>query len=177
LLHNFLLKKRKIIKYNLILCQFQTVPKEKRNIVFIGNPGTGKTHLAIAIGIKALVKNFKVLYTSVAEMLHSLNASKADNSYYQKVNFYLKFDLLILDELGFKKLLNDRDESNLITTFIEPEGFNFELFHDKLKEKGFVIYPGKLLDKNTFRVGNIGNIDIEDIIKFIRAVKEVLNGK
>lgn len=78
--------------------------KEKRNIVFIGNPGTGKTHLAIAIGIKALVKNFKVLYTSVAEMLHSLNASKADNSYYQKVNFYLKFDLLILDELGFKKL-------------------------------------------------------------------------
>ena len=62
--------------------------------------------MSIAIGIKALMKNFKVLFTSVAEMLHSLNASKADNSYYQKVNFYLNFDLLILDELGFKKLPN-----------------------------------------------------------------------
>lgn len=78
--------------------------KEKRNIVLIGNPGTGKTHLSIAIGIKALTKSYKVLFTSVSEMLQSLNASKADNSYYQKVNYYLHFDLLILDELGFKKL-------------------------------------------------------------------------
>ena len=39
-------------------------------------------------------------------MLHNLNASKADNSYFQKVDFYLTPDLLILDELGFKKLPN-----------------------------------------------------------------------
>jgi DNA replication protein DnaC len=78
--------------------------REKRNIVFIGNPGTGKSHLSIAIGINALLKGFKVLFTPVSEMLHTLNASKADNSYFQKVNFYLNFDLLILDELGFKKL-------------------------------------------------------------------------
>lgn len=78
--------------------------KEKRNLVFIGNPGTGKTHCSIAIGIKALMKGFKVYFTSVAEMLQNLNASKADNSYYQKISFYLAPDLLILDELGFKKL-------------------------------------------------------------------------
>lgn len=78
--------------------------KEKKNIVFIGNPGTGKTHLSVAIGIRALLKGYKVLFTPVSEMLHSLNAAKADNSYYQKVNFYLAPDLLILDELGFKKL-------------------------------------------------------------------------
>ncbi|MEA1964444.1 MAG: IS21-like element helper ATPase IstB [Candidatus Aerophobetes bacterium] len=80
--------------------------KEKRNIVFIGNPGTGKTHLSIAMGIKALMKGYKVLFTSVSEMLQNLNASKADNSYYQKVSFYLTPDLLILDELGFKRLPN-----------------------------------------------------------------------
>ena len=80
--------------------------KDKRNIVFIGNPGTGKSHLSIAIGLKALMKGFKVLFTSVSEMLQNLNASKADNSYYQKVNYYLAPDLLILDELGFKKLPN-----------------------------------------------------------------------
>lgn len=78
--------------------------KEKKNIVFIGNPGTGKTHLSIAISIKALMKGHKVLFSPVSELLHSLNASKADNSYYQKVNFYSTPDLLVLDELGFKKL-------------------------------------------------------------------------
>ena len=78
--------------------------KERKNIVFIGEPGTGKTHLSVAIGIKALLKGYKVLFSSVSEMLHNLNAAKADNSYYQKVNYYLAPDLLILDELGFKKL-------------------------------------------------------------------------
>ena len=78
--------------------------REKRNIVLIGNPGTGKTHLSIAISLVALMKGFKVLFTSVSEMLQALNAAKADNSYYQKVAYYLAADLLILDELGFKKL-------------------------------------------------------------------------
>ena len=78
--------------------------REKKNIVFIGNPGTGKTHLSVAIGVRALMKGFKVYFTSVAEMLQTLNASRADNSYYQKVAFYLAPELLILDELGFKKL-------------------------------------------------------------------------
>ena len=50
------------------------------------------------------MKGYKVLFTPVAEMLHNLNASKADNTYYQKVDHYLKPDLLILDELGFKRV-------------------------------------------------------------------------
>lgn len=78
--------------------------REKKNVVFIGSPGTGKTHLSVAISIRALMKGFKVYFTSVAEMLQNLNASRADNSYYQKVAFYLAPELLILDELGFKKL-------------------------------------------------------------------------
>jgi DNA replication protein DnaC len=86
-----------------LTCQFI---KEKRNVVFIGNPGTGKTHLSIALGIQALHKEFKVLFTSVSEMLHNLNSAKADNSYYKKIEFYLEPSLLILDELGFKKLPN-----------------------------------------------------------------------
>lgn len=86
-----------------ITCQFIL---NKKNIVFIGNPGTGKTHLSIAIGIKALQKGFKVLFTSTAQMLHELHISKADNSYHKKLDFYLNPDLLIIDELGFKKVPN-----------------------------------------------------------------------
>jgi len=64
----------------------------------------GKSHLSIAIGIKALVKGYRVLFTKVSEMLQTLHFSKADNSYYQKLDYYLRLDLLILDELGFKKI-------------------------------------------------------------------------
>ncbi|MFC1567189.1 IS21-like element helper ATPase IstB [bacterium] len=80
--------------------------KEKKNVIFIGNPGTGKTHLSIALGLQALKKGYKVLFTQVSEMLHNLHISKADNSYYKKLEYYLSFDLLVLDELGFKKIPN-----------------------------------------------------------------------
>jgi len=82
-------------------CQFVG---DAKNIVFMGAPGVGKSHLSIAIGIKALVKGYRVLFTKVSEMLQTLHFSKADNSYYQKLDYYLRPDLLILDELGIKKI-------------------------------------------------------------------------
>jgi DNA replication protein DnaC len=82
-------------------CQFI---RESANLIFIGNPGTGKTHLATTIGLNAITKGFKVLFTDVGEMLDQLHMSKADNSYYKKLQDYLNPDLLILDELGFKAL-------------------------------------------------------------------------
>ena len=50
------------------------------------------------------MKGYKVLFTPLSEMLHILNAAKADNTYYQKVDYYIKLGLLILDELSFKRL-------------------------------------------------------------------------
>lgn len=82
-------------------CQFV---KEARNVVFIGPPGVGKSHLSTGIGIKAVAKGYKVLFTQVNEMLQNLYFSKADNSYYAKLNYYLSPDVLVLDELGFKKI-------------------------------------------------------------------------
>lgn len=84
-------------------CQFI---EHKKNIVFIGKPGVGKSHISVGIAIKALLKGYNVLFTQVSEMLQALHQSKADNSYYKKLNYYIKPDLLILDELGFKKVPN-----------------------------------------------------------------------
>ena len=62
----------------------------------------------------------------------------------------------------------------LLTTVIEPdnENYDFEEFHDYLYEKGFTIYPGKLAEKNTFRVANMGDIKTDDIERFIEAMSE-----
>ena len=87
--------------YNLATCEFI---RKKENIVFIGPPGTGKTHLSVSIGIKALQQGYKVIFTTVSDMMSALFESKADNSYAQKLRYYLSCDLLILDELGFRKL-------------------------------------------------------------------------
>jgi len=82
-------------------CQFIG---QKKNIIFLGEPGVGKSHLSIAIAIKALLKGHRVLFTQVSEMLQNLHQSKADNSYYKKLDYYIKPGLLVLDELGFKKI-------------------------------------------------------------------------
>jgi len=84
-------------------CQFVDM---RKNIVFMGEPGTGKSHLSIGIAIKALLKGHRVLFTQISEMLQNLHLSKADSSYYKKLDYYIKPELLILDELGFKKIPN-----------------------------------------------------------------------
>lgn len=87
--------------YNLATCEFV---RKKENVAFIGTPGTGKTHLAIALGYKAISQGYKVQFTTVNHMLEELYLSRADNSFEQKLRFYTNPDLLILDELGIKKL-------------------------------------------------------------------------
>ncbi len=50
--------------------------------------------------------------------------------------------------------------------------YNFKDFYDKLKAKGFVIYPGKVTKLDTFRIGNIGDIYPEDIKRLLKAIEE-----
>jgi len=93
------IKKREIIE--LATCSF--VPKGE-NIILVGQPGTGKTHLSISLGLKALGYGYTVLFTTVWEMITHLQASRADHTYKRKIEYYLKPDLLILDELGYKTM-------------------------------------------------------------------------
>jgi len=74
------------------------------NIIFIGQPGTGKTHLSVALGLRALGYGLTVSFTTVADMITTLEQSRADLSYQRKIQQYLKPDLLILDELGYKSM-------------------------------------------------------------------------
>jgi len=123
----------------------------------------------------------QTLFTPAIQICYALkqalNEYFLEGEYNRRTRYFLNWGTLVdrMIALGFKKLLNDEDESRLVTTFIEPEEFDFQIFHDKLKQRGFVIYPGKLDNKKTFRIGNIGDIDYHHIQLFIKAVKEVIN--
>lgn len=81
-------------------------------------------------------------------------------------------------ELGFKTLLPDSEQSPVITSFYYPDNsFNFKDFYEKLKNKGFVIYPGKISQADTFRIGNIGDVYPEDFRNLVAAIKEIQNEK
>ena len=87
--------------YELASCRFVD---QKHNVIFMGKPGVGKTHLAHAIGLEAIKKGKKVLFAHTNEMMEKLYFSRADGSYRFTIQKYLKPELLILDELGFKKM-------------------------------------------------------------------------
>jgi DNA replication protein DnaC len=77
----------------------------------MGNPGVGKTHLANSIGLEALKMGYKVLFIHSNDMVNKLISSKGDGSYFSLLKELLNVDLLIIDEVGFKKIaLNYVDE-------------------------------------------------------------------
>lgn len=85
-------------------------------------------------------------------------------------------DVLVegMRSLGFKTLLKDEVQSPIITSFLYPDKeFDFKEFYHQLKEKGFVIYPGKISQADTFRIGNIGDVFPEDFSRLIEAIKTV----
>lgn len=77
-----------------------------------------------------------------------------------------------MTSLGFKTFLPENLQSPFITAFFSPDApdYQFEKFYRLLKNQGFVIYPGKVTDADTFRIGNIGDVHRGDINRLIDAV-------
>ncbi len=73
---------------------------------------------------------------------------------------------------GFKPLLPDELQSPIITSFLYPDddAFEFRALYDALKRLGFVIYPGRISQAETFRIGNIGHVFPADMERLLTAV-------
>ncbi|MEQ8549420.1 MAG: IS21-like element helper ATPase IstB [Cyclobacteriaceae bacterium] len=74
---------------------------EGQNVILAGNPGTGKTHIAIGLGLKACMKGYKVLFTSIHGLLTQLRESHSTRTLKQTENRFEKYDLVICDEFGY----------------------------------------------------------------------------
>jgi DNA replication protein DnaC len=71
--------------------------EERTNLVFIGPPGVGKTHLAIGLGLKAIEAGYKVLFTTALALVETLELAELKGELKKKIASLLKFDLLIID--------------------------------------------------------------------------------
>jgi 2-aminoethylphosphonate-pyruvate transaminase len=78
--------------------------------------------------------------------------------------------------LGFEPLLPDRLQAPIIVTFRMPADprFVFQTFYDKLKDRGYVIYPGKLTVADSFRIGCIGRLYPDHLRGAVKAVGDIL---
>jgi len=80
-------------------------------------------------------------------------------------------------ELGFETLLSDNLQAPIIVTFKMPADpvFDFQAFYDRVKDQGYVLYPGKLTVAPSFRVGCIGHLNADDMRAALAAMKGILN--
>ena len=95
---------------------------------------------------------------------------------YQENNRYL---ISHMKAMGFIPYVPEEHQGPIITTFFYPENRNytFDEMYRYIKERGYAIYPGKVTDADTFRIGNIGEIYLEDMEKLCRIFREFLQAK
>ncbi|WP_240664732.1 2-aminoethylphosphonate--pyruvate transaminase [Paenirhodobacter ferrireducens] len=116
---------------------------------------------------------------AVAAFLQALREHEAEGGVAARgARYAANRDRLVagMRQMGFETLLSDAWLSPVITTFFCPAdpAFVFADFYDRMKAKGFILYPGKLTQVDSFRIGTIGRLDTGVIDAVLAAVRDTL---
>jgi len=87
-----------------------------QNIILAGNPGTGKSHMAIGLGIKACNAGYKVLFTTIPLLVNELKECRSQKTLRAFERNFERYDLIIADELGYISF--DKEASELLFTYL-----------------------------------------------------------
>ncbi len=112
------------------ILSFEFIEK-KENIIFVGPPGVGKTHLAIGIGIKACEKRIRTLFIRAAELIEEMKVAKITKRLAEYIEKMGRYSLLIIDELGYIPLTED--DGNLF----------FQLISRKYEKSSIILTTNK----------------------------------
>ena len=114
------------------------------------------------------------VYAAFDEALNELLEEGVEN----RIKRYARSAALIrerLGELGVKAVLPADRQSNSLTAFYVPEGLTYQHLHDRLKERGYIIYAGQgYLNDKIFRVANMGSLTQADFEGFVSAYQEIM---
>ncbi|HET7096272.1 MAG TPA: 2-aminoethylphosphonate--pyruvate transaminase [Casimicrobiaceae bacterium] len=122
-------------------------------------------------------------YTPATHVVVAFNAAldqlRAEGGQPARLARYVKnYEALIagMSELGFRTFLDPEIQAPIIVTFHAPADsrYAFKDFYERVRDKGFILYPGKLTQVETFRVGCIGAIGPEEMRQAVHAIRDAL---
>ena len=100
------------------ICRLATLDfiDNKENILLLGPPGVGKSHLAIALGIKACSARLRIYFTTAQSLIKELSIAEKEGALVDKLAYFSRLHLLIIDEMGYMPISNH--DANLLFQLI-----------------------------------------------------------